>query len=53
MNESKKLPIELSKEELEIIVYALSSTQPINRELEVLAFKLYHKLLFKLNDYKS
>lgn len=46
------MTIELSKEELDIIVFALASTQPINKELEIIQFKLYHRLLFKLNEFK-
>lgn len=52
MEESKKLPVDLDKLELEILVFALSSTQPINKELELKQFQLYHKLKFKLNDFK-
>lgn len=42
--------IELEKEEIQIIVHALGSAAPVNKELEAVQFKLYHKLLFKLNE---
>lgn len=44
--------IELSKQELEILINAVGSSQPINKDFEILQFKLYHKLLFKLNEQK-
>jgi hypothetical protein len=47
-----KLPIEMSKEELEIVIYALASTSPINKSLESLQYLLYHRLNNKLKDYE-
>jgi len=48
----KTVSISLSKEELSIITYALASSLPFNKEQEVIQFKLYHRLLFKMNDLK-
>jgi hypothetical protein len=54
--EESKPPMELlvafKKEELEIIIHALSSAQPLNKELEVIQFKLYHRMRFNLNEFK-
>ena len=47
-----KLPIEMSKEELEIVIFALASTGPINKSLESLQYLLYHRLNNKLKDYE-
>jgi hypothetical protein len=52
MENSKQLVVWLTIEELQIIVYSLSSTQPIHETLENAQFQLYHKLLTKLNDVK-
>ncbi len=48
----KKIQLELDEIDLSIIIAALSSAQPISKELEIYQFKLYHHLLFKLNELK-
>ena len=50
--EERKIILSLTIEELKIIVYSLSSTQPISAELEASQFRLYHKLLARLNETK-
>jgi hypothetical protein len=52
LEESKKLPVELNKQELEVLINAVGSAQPINKDYEIIQFKLYHKLIFRLNDFK-
>lgn len=52
MNEPKKVQIELDEIELEILIYSLGSSQPINKDTEIAQFKLYHRLIFKRNDLK-
>lgn len=44
------MTVELTKEELQIIINALGSASPTSKELEVVQFKLYHRLFFKLNE---
>lgn len=44
--------IQLSKLELQILIYSLGNSQPVSKELEVEQFKLYHKLLFRFNEMK-
>ncbi len=44
------MTIEVTKEELQIIINALGSASPVSKELEIVQFKLYHKLFFKLNE---
>lgn len=49
-----RIALILSKVELQIIVYALSSTSiPFNKESEELQFLLYNRLLTKLNELDS
>jgi hypothetical protein len=50
LGEIKTFEISLNEIELSIIITALSSAQPINKELEITQYKLYHKLLFKLKE---
>lgn len=49
MSEDKTINIELTKQELEVLVKATGSAAPTIND-EVIQFKLYHKLLFKLNE---
>jgi len=50
--EEVKISVELTKYELEVLIAAIGSANPVNKETEVVQFKLYHKLLFKLNEFK-
>jgi hypothetical protein len=52
MEEVKKVSVELDEIDLIIITTALASSQPINKELETSQFRLYYRLLFKLNEIK-
>ena len=52
MNESKKIILDFSIEELEVLINAIRSSNPTDKDHEVIQFKLYHKLLFKLNENK-
>jgi hypothetical protein len=47
-----KIIIEFTKDELKILINAVGSSSPILED-EIIQFKLYHKLLFKLNEYAS
>jgi len=49
--EELKITVELSKLELQVLVNAVGSSSPVI-ENEIIQFKLYHKLLFKLNEIK-
>ena len=49
--DDKKVAIEFNRKELEILINATGSASP-SIENEVVQFKLYHKLLFKLNEFK-
>jgi hypothetical protein len=49
MSEESKIMIEFTKFELLIMINALISASP-KKEDEVDIFKLYHKLLFRLNE---
>lgn len=49
--DDSKLSVELNKSELFLIVQALGQGQP-PPELEVVQFKLYHRLKFKLTELK-
>lgn len=62
MEDSKKLEadpllplmvsVDISLIELQILINALGGSQPVNKELEVIQFKLYHRLLFTYNGIK-
>jgi len=49
--DDKTVTIEFTKEELEVLVKATGSAAP-TVNTEVIQFKLYHKLLFRLNEFK-
>jgi hypothetical protein len=51
LTDDKKVAIEFTKKEIEILINAAGSASP-SMENEVVQFKLYHKLLFKLNEFK-
>lgn len=51
MTDDNKTSVEFTKEELRILVTAVGSASPSKND-EILQFKLYHKLLFKLNETK-
>jgi hypothetical protein len=51
LDEPKTVQVDFTKRELEILVKAAGSASP-NLEDEATQFKLYHKLLFKLNEFK-
>jgi hypothetical protein len=45
-----KTLISLTRAELQVLVYAIASSQPLTKELEEIQYRLYHRLLQKLND---
>jgi len=51
LGESDKAIVEFTKLELQILVNAVGSASPSIND-ETAQFKLYHKLLFKLNEFK-
>ena len=51
MEDLDKVSIPFTKKELEVLIHAVGSAAPIIED-EVVQFKLYHKLVFKLNECK-
>jgi hypothetical protein len=51
LTEGEKIVVELNKFELKVLLNAVGNASPILED-EIILFKLYHKLLFKLNECK-
>jgi len=51
--EESKIVVEFSVKELEILIHALGTANPTDKDFEVMQFRLYHKILFKLNENKK
>ncbi len=50
LEESDKITVELTSNEMRIIINALGSKSPESKEDEAIQFRLYHTLVFKLNS---